>query len=103
MALHQGRGAGAEKFSVLTKLTVVASDWEAGNVDVGAFIGVVLGVQGTLVALVYPLIFSFVSVFLQRRAKSEVALRIYTLSSGVARARWRCSRFWPSSISLRPS
>ncbi|MDN3544408.1 MAG: hypothetical protein ACK4S6_12280 [Roseateles asaccharophilus] len=76
----------AEQLPVLTKLTVVASDWEAGDVDVGAFIGVVLGVQGTLVALVYPLVFSFVSVFLQRRAKSEVALRIYTLSSGVVPA-----------------
>ncbi|MCU7376231.1 hypothetical protein PEC18_36950 [Paucibacter sp. O1-1] len=71
------------KLPWLTNLLVVASDWQEGNVDVGAFIGVPWSVQATLVALVYPLVLSFVAVFLQRRAKADVVLRIYMFSSGI--------------------
>ena len=51
--------------------------------DVSAFIGTPWSVQATLVALVYPLVFSFVAVFLQRRARADVMLRIYILDSNI--------------------
>ena len=48
--------------------------------------GVPWGVQATLVALVYPIVLSFVALMRQRRAHSTVALRVYILDSAVVPA-----------------
>ena len=47
------------------------------------FFGTAWSVQATLVALVYPIVLTFVAIMLQRRALSKVALRVYMLDSGV--------------------
>lgn len=44
------------------------------------------GVQATLVALVYPIVLSFVALMLQRRIHSTAALRVYILDSAVVPA-----------------
>lgn len=54
--------------------------------DAAAFAGVPWSVQATLVALVYPIVLSFIALMLQRRAHSTVALRVYVLDSAVAPA-----------------
>ena len=41
--------------------------------DIAAYTGVPWSVQGTLVALVYPIVLSFIALMLQRKAHSEVA------------------------------
>lgn len=58
----------------------------AGDFDVGAFTGVPWTVQATLVALVYPIVLSFIALMLQRKAHSSVALRVYVLDSAVVPA-----------------
>ncbi len=54
--------------------------------DAGAYTGVPWGVQATLVALVYPIVLSFIALMLQRRAHSTVALRVYVLDAAVVPA-----------------
>lgn len=54
--------------------------------DAAAFTGVPWSVQATLVALVYPIVLSFMALMLQRRVHSTVALRVYVLDSGVVPA-----------------
>jgi hypothetical protein len=54
--------------------------------DLAEYTGVPWSVQATLVALVYPLVLSFVALMLQRRAHSTVALRVYVLDSAVVPA-----------------
>lgn len=54
--------------------------------DVAAYAGVPWGVQATLVALVYPIVLSFIALLLQRKAHSTVALRAYILDSSVVPA-----------------
>ncbi|WP_146605527.1 hypothetical protein [Ralstonia pseudosolanacearum] len=54
--------------------------------DVAAYTGVPWAVQATLVALVYPIVLSFIALLLQRKAHSTVSLRAYVLDSGVAPA-----------------
>jgi hypothetical protein len=54
--------------------------------DVAAFAGVPWSVQATLVALVYPIVLSFIALMLQRKAHSTVSLRVYILDSGVVPA-----------------
>uniref|UniRef100_UPI00105010B0 hypothetical protein n=1 Tax=unclassified Variovorax TaxID=663243 RepID=UPI00105010B0 len=54
--------------------------------DVSAFTGVPWSVQATLVALVYPLVLSFIALTLQRKAHSTVSLRVYVLDSAVVPA-----------------
>lgn len=51
--------------------------------DVAAYAGVPWSVQATLVALVYPIVLSFIALMLQRKAHSTVSLRVYVLDSGV--------------------
>jgi hypothetical protein len=54
--------------------------------DVAAFSGVPWSVQTTLVALVYPIVLSFIALMLQRKAHSTVSLRVYILDSAVVPA-----------------
>lgn len=51
--------------------------------DLAGYIGVLWTVQATLVALVYPIVVSFIALMLQRKAHSTAALRIYVLDSAV--------------------
>jgi hypothetical protein len=54
--------------------------------DIAAYTGVPWSVQATLVALVYPIVLSFIALMLQRKAHSTVALRVYVLDSAVVPA-----------------
>ncbi|MGC4367993.1 hypothetical protein [Hydrogenophaga sp. R2] len=54
--------------------------------DVAAYAGVPWSVQATLVALVYPIVLSFIALMLQRKAHSTVSLRVYILDSAVVPA-----------------
>ena len=54
--------------------------------DVAAYVGVPWTVQATIVALVYPIVLSFIALMLQRRSHSAVALRVYVLDSAVVPA-----------------
>lgn len=54
--------------------------------DPAAYTGVPWSVQATLVALVYPIVLSFIALMLQRRAHSTVALRVYVLDSAIVPA-----------------
>lgn len=54
--------------------------------DISAYAGVPWAVQATLVALVYPIVLSFIALMLQRRAHSTVSLRVYLLESSVVPA-----------------
>lgn len=54
--------------------------------DPAAYTGVPWSVQATLVALVYPIVLSFIALMLQRRAHSTVSLRVYVLDSAVVPA-----------------
>jgi hypothetical protein len=54
--------------------------------DIAAFAGVPWSVQSTLVALVYPIVLSFITLMLQRKAHSAVSLRVYILDSAVVPA-----------------
>lgn len=54
--------------------------------DPAAYTGVPWSVQATLVALVYPIVLSFMALMLQRKAHSTVALRAYVLDSCVVPA-----------------
>jgi len=47
------------------------------------FFGAVWSVQATMVALVYPIVLTFITIMLQRRATSKVALNVYLLDSAV--------------------
>lgn len=51
--------------------------------DLLAYFGTAWSVQATVVALVYPLVISFVTLLLQRRATAKVALTAYLLETGV--------------------
>ena len=51
-----------------------------------AFFGTVWAVQATLVALVYPIVLTFVPILLQRRASARFSLVVYMHDSGVVPA-----------------
>ena len=51
--------------------------------DLLTYFGTAWSVQATVVALVYPLVISFVTFLLQRRATAKVALTAYLLETGV--------------------
>lgn len=51
--------------------------------DLPTYFGTAWSVQATIVALVYPLVVSFVTLLLQRRATAKVALTAYVLETGV--------------------
>lgn len=53
------------------------------NMDLAAFTGVPWTVQATIVALVYPIVLSFITLLLQRKAHSMVLLRVYLIESAV--------------------
>lgn len=74
-------------------VVVVGAHWLAQSsieadlpTDRAAFFGVPWGVQATLVALVFPVVISFVALMLQRRAHASMSLRVYALESGVVPA-----------------
>ncbi|TPG24956.1 hypothetical protein EAH83_11030 [Variovorax ginsengisoli] len=79
-----------------TSYLLVCADWILGwripapklasGFDLSAFAGVPWSVQATLVALVYPLVLSFIALTLQRKAHSTVSLRVYILDSAVVPA-----------------
>lgn len=48
-----------------------------------SFLGTVWSVQATLVALVYPIVISFVAIILQKRAVAKSSLSVYILDSAV--------------------
>lgn len=54
-----------------------------GKSDLLTYFGTAWSVQATVVALVYPLVISFVTFLLQRRATAKVALTAYVLETGV--------------------
>jgi len=54
-----------------------------GKSDLPTYFGTAWSVQATVVALVYPLVISFVTFLLQRRATAKVALTAYLLETGV--------------------
>lgn len=54
-----------------------------GQFDLLTYFGTAWSVQATVVALVYPLVISFITFLLQRRATARVALTAYLLETGV--------------------
>lgn len=54
-----------------------------GQSELLTYFGTAWSVQATVVALVYPLVVSFVTLLLQRRATAKVALTAYLLETGV--------------------
>lgn len=70
----------ADKVPNLPKLTL------GEEFELSSYTAVPWGVQATLVALVYPIVLSFIALMLQRRAQSTVALRVYVLDSAIVPA-----------------
>jgi hypothetical protein len=68
------------------QLAVVPKATFHEGVDPGGYAGVPWAVQATMVALVYPIVVSFITLMLQRRAHSTVALRVYVLDSAIVPA-----------------
>ncbi len=64
-----------------TYLCFPLENWEKS--DLPTYFGTAWSVQATVVALVYPLVISFVTFLLQRRATAKVALTAYLLETGV--------------------
>lgn len=64
-----------------TYLCFPLENW--GKSDLPTYFGTAWSVQATVVALVYPLVISFVTFLLQRRATAKVALTAYLLETGV--------------------
>ncbi|MET2530185.1 hypothetical protein [Ralstonia pseudosolanacearum] len=72
--------------TVWSKFPLIKSPTLKEGFDLAAFTGVPWGVQATIVALVYPIVVSFIALMLQRRAHSTIALRVYVLDSAVVPA-----------------
>ncbi|WP_342129425.1 hypothetical protein [Hydrogenophaga sp. OTU3427] len=64
-----------------TYLCLPLDNWQKS--DLPTYFGTAWSVQATVVALVYPLVISFVTFLLQRRATAKVALTAYLLETGV--------------------
>lgn len=64
----------------LDSLTVAWEKWEPA--EQLSFFSTVWTIQATLAALVYPIVISFVAVFLQRRPAAEAFVHLYMLDSG---------------------
>ncbi|WP_337315223.1 hypothetical protein [Variovorax sp. CCNWLW235] len=85
-------GLAAAGIAYLTAMQGWAAPWNLhppklkADFDIAAYTGVPWGVQATLVALVYPIVLSFIALLLQRKAHSTVALRVYVLDSAVVPA-----------------
>lgn len=89
--LFSGAMAACSAFVSYTLATVqlpwrLQSPASVATLDLAAFSGTPWTVQATLVALVYPIVLSFIALLLQRKAHSTVALRMYILDSGVVAA-----------------
>jgi hypothetical protein len=54
--------------------------------DMVAFVGVPWSVQATFIALVYPIVLSFMALLLQRKVHSTLLLRVYIIESGIVPA-----------------
>ncbi len=72
--------------AVWRRLPSIESPTLKEGFDLAAFTGVPWSVQATIVALVYPIVVSFIALMLQRRAHSTIALRVYVLDSAVVPA-----------------
>lgn len=68
----------------LDLLTVAWEKW--GPAEQLTFFTTVWTIQATLAALVYPIVISFVAVFLQRRPAAEAFVHLYILDSGALAA-----------------
>ncbi|VWC31685.1 hypothetical protein BLA23254_06387 [Burkholderia lata] len=68
------------------KLPVLPAPTINEGFDAAAFAGVPWTIQVPLVALVYPIVVSFIALMLQRRAHSSIALRVYVMDSAVVPA-----------------
>lgn len=68
----------------LDGLTVAWEKW--GPAEQLSFFSTVWTIQATLAALVYPIVISFVAVFLQRRPAAEAFVHLYMLDSGALAA-----------------
>jgi hypothetical protein len=73
---------------IAASLLALAKSWYLplktwGQSDLLTYFGTAWSVQATVVALVYPLVVSFVTLLLQRRATAKVALTAYLLETGV--------------------
>jgi len=68
-------------------LDCVTVAWEKwGPAEQLSFFSTVWTIQATLAALVYPIVISFVAVFLQRRPAAEAFVHLYMLDSGALAA-----------------
>lgn len=65
------------------KLVALPAPTLKADFDIASYTGVPWSVQATLVALVYPIVLSFIALMLQRRANSTSAMRAYILDCGV--------------------
>lgn len=63
------------------RIAIPQKIWERS--DLLTYFGTAWSVQATVVALVYPLVVSFVALLLQRRATAKVALTAFLLETGV--------------------
>lgn len=85
-------GLAAAGIAYLTAMQDWTAPWNLhppklkADFDIAAYTGVPWSVQATLVALVYPIVLSFIALMLQRKAHSTVALRVYVLDSAVVPA-----------------
>lgn len=95
--LHPLRfSAGVVLLSILVSLPAIPAsraDWIVlifpdlpSDYTHAAFFGTVWAVQATLVALVYPIVLTFVPILLQRRASARFSLMVYMHDSGVVPA-----------------
>lgn len=92
VAFAASSGLAAAGVAYLTALQDWTAPWNLpppklkADFDIAAYTGVPWSVQATLVALVYPIVLSFIALMLQRKAHSTVALRVYVLDSAVVPA-----------------
>ena len=64
-------------------LDAIRKPLESTSFNLSDYLTTPISVQATLVALVYPIVVSFVAMALQRKANSTVSMRVYILDSGV--------------------
>jgi hypothetical protein len=61
--------------------SIFQTKWETA--ELLSYFGTLWTLQGTIAALVYPIVIAFVAVLLQRRATAKLSLRIYSLDAAV--------------------
>lgn len=82
VCLSIGLGWAAPKYLGLCKL--IPSEWK--EAELLTYFGTLWTLQGTIAALVYPIVIAFVAVLLQRRATAKLSLRLYALDAAVVPA-----------------